>query len=204
MYWIRHLLDTYGIVTKELAASVTPYSWDRLQPVLRKLEEWGTLTRGLFIDGAITMQFTTPEIAELIRKPFPSGNSAKESLTLLSAVDPANPFGLLMEWPGGYDCSFARKPGHFLVLRGDQWLFWMENNGKRIHTMEKQESANQPSAEELKWMFMTLLRRQHLSKIVVERWNGDTVTLTDEGKLLKEIGAESDQKSLVLWQSQLK
>ncbi|WP_236013504.1 DEAD/DEAH box helicase [Paenibacillus glycanilyticus] len=204
MYWIRHLLDTYGIVTKELAASVTPYSWDRLQPVLRKLEEWGTLTRGLFIDGAITMQFTTPEIAELIRKPFPSGTSAKESLTLLSAVDPANPFGLLMEWPGGYDCSFARKPGHFLVLRGDQWLYWMENNGKRIHTMEPLESANQPSTEELKRMFMTLLRRQHLSKIVVERWNGDTVALTDEGKLLKEIGAESDQKSLVLWQSQLK
>jgi len=204
LYWIRHLLDTYGIVTKELAASVTPYSWDRLQPVLRKLEEWGTLTRGLFIEGAITMQFTTPDMADIIRKPLPAGTGAKETLTLLSAVDPANPFGLMMDWPEGQTCTFARKPGHFLVIRGDQWLYWIENNGKRIHSMEQLEPDKLPSADELKWIFMTLLRRQHLSKIVVERWNGETVASTREGALLKEIGAESDQKSLVLWQSQLK
>lgn len=204
MYWIRHLLDTYGIVTKELTASVTPYGWDRLQPVLRKLEEWGTLTRGLFIEGAISMQFTTPEIADMIRKPFPAGTGANEALTLLSAVDPANPFGLLMDWPEGYACNFARKPGHFLVLRGDQWLYWIENNGKRIHAIQKRDAGLLSSAEELKWIFMTLLRRLQLSKIVVERWNGESVALTREGELLKEIGAESDQKSLVLWQSQLK
>ncbi|MCM3628660.1 DEAD/DEAH box helicase [Paenibacillus glycanilyticus] len=205
MYWIRHLMETYGIVTKELTATVTPYSWDRLQLVLRKLEEWGTLTRGLFIEGAITLQFTTPDMADLIRKPLSAaGSESPEAITLLSAVDPANPFGLLMDWPEGHDCAFARKPGHFLVIRGDKWLYWIENNGKRIHTIEKQEAEQLPSADELKWIFMTLLRRQHLSKIVVERWNGETVSSSREGLMLKEIGAESDQKSLVLWQSQLK
>jgi ATP-dependent Lhr-like helicase len=201
MYWIRHLLDTYGIVTKELASSVTPYSWDRLQPVLRRLEEWGTLTRGLFIEGAVTMQFTTPEMADAIRKPLPAGASSNTALTLLSAVDPANPFGLMMEWPERQGCTFARKPGHFLIIRGDQWQFWIENNGKRIHSMQQHEP---PAADELKFIFKTLLHRQHLTKIVVEQWNGEAVTLTQEGVLLKEIGAESDKKSLVLWQSQLK
>ncbi|GLX67990.1 DEAD/DEAH box helicase [Paenibacillus glycanilyticus] len=205
MYWIRHLLDTYGIITKELTSSVTPYGWDQLQPVLRRLEEWGTLTRGLFIDGSITMQFTTPDMADAIRKPFLAGSGIQDTLTLLSAVDPANPFGLLLDWPSGQECGFARKAGHFLVLRGDQWLYWIENNGKRIHTMEPVEDSERgASAEDLKWIFVTLLRRQQLSKIVVEKWNGLAVASTQEGELLKTIGAEADQKSLVLWQSQLK
>jgi ATP-dependent Lhr-like helicase len=70
--------------------------------------------------------------------------------------------------------------------------------------MQPNDSDALPAADELKFIFKTLLHRQHLTKIVVEQWNGEAVTLTQEGVLLKEIGAESDKKSLVLWQSQLK
>lgn len=203
-YWIRHLLDTYGIVTKELVATVTPFQWDQLLPMLKKLEEWGTITRGIFIDGAMTMQFTTPAIGNTIRATHADSDS--DPLTLLSAVDPANPFGLIVDWPQEQSCIFARKSGNFLVIQGDQWLYWIESNGKRIHSFHSTTDKNtvDQQAAQLKTVFRQILHRQQLTKLVIERWNGEAVTSLAAGEVLKGIGAERDQKSLVLWLSQLK
>ncbi|GGG71137.1 DEAD/DEAH box helicase [Paenibacillus radicis (ex Gao et al. 2016)] len=207
-YWIRHLLDGYGIVTKELVAALTPYSWEHLLPVLRKLEEWGTITRGIFIEGAMTMQFTTPELAQTIRQPLIQAGSPP--ITLLSAVDPANPFGLLIDWPEKEGCAFARKPGNYLAFKGEQLLYWMEGNGKRVFTFDS--SANQRAAagksgetaalQDMQAVFGELLRRQKLTKLVIDKWNGEEAVASEAGKRLEQLGAERDRKSLVLWLSQ--
>ncbi|WP_127531558.1 DEAD/DEAH box helicase [Paenibacillus kobensis] len=202
MHWVRHLLDSCGIVTKELAAQVTPFAWDQLLPVLRQLEEWGTITRGKFVDGEASMQFTTPEIAETIRSPVPE--SADRSVTVLSSVDPANPYGLIADWPDDESCSFARKAGHYLVLRGGEWLYWIENNGRRIHTIGRAAAEEDSSLFELRMSLAAILRRQRLSKIVVELWNGSSILSTDQGGGLLGIGAERDGQRLVFWPSTLK
>ncbi|AJY74637.1 DEAD/DEAH box helicase [Paenibacillus beijingensis] len=196
--WARHLLDTYGIVTKELVAAATPYSWDSMLPVLKRLEEWGVLTRGLFMEGMASMQFTTRELADAVRKPLPGGDSG---LTLLSAVDPANPFGLLTDWPQMQGAAFARKPGNYMVLQDGQWLYWIENNGRRVRVMNG--AAAGASADGLKIALRTILRQQGLTKISVERWNGDDVTDSEGAEVLRALGAERDRSSLVLWSSQL-
>ncbi len=207
-YWIRHLLDGYGIVTKELVTALTPYSWEHLLPVLRKLEEWGTITRGIFIEGTMTMQFTTPELAQSIRQPLLQGSNS--AITLLSAVDPANPFGLIMDWPEREGCTFARKPGNYLAFKGEQLLYWMEGNGKRVFTFDSSDNrktaagkSSEPVVlQELQAVFGELLRRQKLTKLVIDKWNGEEAVVSEAGKKLEQLGAERDRKSLVLWLSQ--
>lgn len=218
MHWVRHLLDNYGIVTKELVAVVAPLPWDALLPVLKQLEEWGTITRGTFVDGEAAMQFTTSEIAEAVRAPVPL--SADSAVTVLASVDPANPYGIIADWPSESACAFARKSGHYLVLRGDQWLFWIENNGRRIHVMQHTSTGNRsnetdtssldegqsdPSAmNELRSALAAILRRQRMSKIVIELWNGQPILDCSVSEELRGFGAERDGQRLVLWPSSLR
>jgi ATP-dependent Lhr-like helicase len=218
MHWIRHLLDNYGIVTKELVAAVSPISWDALLPVLKQLEEWGTITRGTFVDGEAAIQFTTAEIADAVRASVPL--SADHAVTVLASVDPANPYGVIADWPAAAACAFARKSGHYLVLRGDQWLFWIENNGRRIHVMTDigssllSDEAGTPSQaiipfdplamNELRTALAAILHRQRLSKIVIELWNGQPILDCSISEGLRSIGAERDGQRLVLWPSSLR
>lgn len=202
LHWIKHLLDTYGIVTKELTAEWTPFDWDRLLPVLRKLEEWGALIRGIFIEGSINMQFTTSEVMEAVRAPLP--NAGDEGISLLSASDPANPYGLFIDWPAYAGYGFARKPGNYLVMQGGQWVYWLENYGRRVHTIRDNRNEERlPDVMELKAIFRSVLKQQQTTKLVIDKWDGEDAVTAAGGRLLKEIGAEPDRKSLVLWPSVL-
>ncbi|RXZ79984.1 DEAD/DEAH box helicase [Paenibacillaceae bacterium] len=205
--WIHHLLQSYGLVTKELA-SATPFDWDTLLPIMKRLEEWGALTRGLFIRNVQTMQFTTRELATAIRQPLPVQDA--DSVTVLSAIDPANPYGLLMDWPTGEAGSYARKPGNYLVVLDGRWSIWLENHGRKIYTRSVAHDANaeQPvgpglSSAVLRDVLTLVLQLQKRKKIKVDVWNGAEVSETEGGQLLLALGAERDGKSLVLWPSQL-
>ncbi|MWC28073.1 DEAD/DEAH box helicase [Paenibacillus sp. MMS18-CY102] len=204
MHWVRHLLDSYGIVTKELVATLSPFSWDQLLPILKQLEEWGTVTRGVFVDGEATKQFTTPAIAKSLRTALPlAGDNA---ITILSAVDPVNPYGLIADWPRAANTQFARKIGHFLIMRGEQWLYWIENNGKRIRVMDDAADGHGDGQDiqALRIALTAILRRQHLAKIVIEQWNSEPVLSREAGSQLLQIGAEKDGQRLVLWPSALR
>ncbi|OXM14257.1 DEAD/DEAH box helicase [Paenibacillus herberti] len=132
--WIYRLLDTFGIISRDLAAAASPYAWEELLPSLKRLEEWGVLVRGHLIQGMPAMQFTTREIADAVRRPLPQEEGS--GLTVISAADPANPFGLLANWPDSESGGYARKPGNYLVLENGRWLYWIENNGRRIHSLD--------------------------------------------------------------------
>ncbi|WP_246042202.1 DEAD/DEAH box helicase [Cohnella pontilimi] len=203
--WVHHLLETYGLVTKDIVAQTSPYPWDTLIPVLRKLEEWGAVTRGMFIRDLHVLQFTTREMAETIRKPVPGG--APSGITLLSSVDPANPYGMIVDWPAAEGASFSRKPGNYMVLQGDRWLYWVENNGKRIYAMSGSGGDSPDRREQervLKTAFSLLLKHRGLSKISVEQWNGRKIRDSQAADVLLALGAERDRDSLVLWPSQLR
>lgn len=206
-YWIRQLLDCYGIVTKELVAAYTPFRWDEVLPVLIRLEEWGAVTRGVFVEGAAAIQFTTTDIASELQSS--SGSAAARALTVLSAMDPASPYGLFIDWPRklAISAAFGRKPGSYVALSGSEWRYWVEGNGKKVYVMSGMESnlAEKPEAlkAELRSLFGTILRQQGLTKIVIDEWNGEPVATSDGSGILLDMGAERDRKSYVLWMSNL-
>ncbi|MFC3800606.1 DEAD/DEAH box helicase [Cohnella sp. GCM10012308] len=197
--WTKHLLDTYGMVNRELVSKVSPYPWDVLQGVLRQLEDWGLVTRGAFIRGLDALQFATPNFRDAVKRPAGSGDG---QLAVLSAADPANPFGLIAEWPSGSKgLSFARKPGNFLLLDGEKWLYWIENNGKRVFSLEPEadDLKAKGRADRLQAAFQTIIRRQKLVKLKLDEWNGKAAADTDAGRALLSEGAERQMRSLVLW-----
>ncbi|NBD27064.1 DEAD/DEAH box helicase [Paenibacillus glycinis] len=205
LHWTQHLLDSFGIVSRELAQQLSPFGWDELFPVLKQLEQWGAVTRGLLVEGVGTLQFARREGLEAVRRPMPGG----DAVTVLAATDPANPFGLAADWPAARGSGFSRKSGSFLVLRHGKWRFWLENNGRHIVDLT---TAAEPAAavpdEELPAMlaeiFRTLLRQQKFSKIKIDRWNGIPVLESPAAEALRELGAERDNRSLVIWPSDLK
>jgi len=199
VHWARHLLDSFGIINKELVAKVSPFAWDVFYPVLRKLEEWGTVARGVYVAGDPSLQFSTPEMAEAVARPAAVGEEA----TVLSAADPANPFGLMTDWPaaeGG--AAFARKPGNYLVLLGERCALWIENNGRRVYELDRElKRAKSPGerAALVRSALVELMKRQGLVKVTVDRWDGEPVLESEPGRRLQELGAERDRRSLVFW-----
>lgn len=219
LHWAQHLLDSFGIVSKELVQQLSPFSWDELLQVLKQLEQWGVVTRGLLVQGVQTLQFARREHIESVRQPMMNQDS--DTITVLAATDPANPFGLAADWPSaGKGTGFARKSGNFLVLQHGRWRYWLENNGRNIvelphistgdNTDSTAASGTPASPEDaaapppLKEIFRTLLRQQKLSKIKIERWNGEPITESAAEETLRTLGAERDNRSLVIWPSNLR
>lgn len=202
--WAHHLLRAYGMINRELVARSTPYDWDAIYPALKRLEEWGVLTRGAFVKGMASFQFSTKEISEAVRLPIPE--QREQASTVLSAADPANPFGLLMDWPKGpRHVSFSRNSGNYLLLRGNRWQYWMESKGKKIFAMEDGESLPEDpeiagnNAQALLEALREIIRRQRLVKLTIERWNGIPVMDTAVGQAMLKLGAEKQQRSIVIW-----
>jgi ATP-dependent Lhr-like helicase len=202
--WTHELLKRFGIVTKDTVAAFSPFSWDSHQSVLRQLEEWGMVTRGFFVRGVQALQFASRETVESLREPW-SGPSGK--LTLLSAADPACPFGTVVDWPERKEAAFARKPGNFLVLREGRWLLWIENNGRRISVMDETERGVSPVhgavelARGLPELFRDMLKQNGLRKLTIEQWNGIRAADSEAKELLEGLGAEKDRKAYVFWPS---
>jgi ATP-dependent Lhr-like helicase len=210
MRWARHLLDSYGLVSKPLVAVLSPFPWERLLPVFKQLELLGHVARGLFVKEIESVQFARPDLLTQLAQTGPANPSAnrigssEEPFTLLSAADPGNAYGWLLPWPsptGG--AGFARKPGNWLVWRGSRWSLWLENGGRRIAEPARAQAGAPPHEAELKAVLRQCLRRQGLRKIVVDSWNGKPVAETEEGAVLQRLGAERDRTSFVLWPSQL-
>lgn len=201
--WAHHLLKGYGLINKDLVARAAPFNWDELYPALKRLEEWGVLTRGTFIGGLSTLQFTTKEISDAVRLPLPE--LQQEAMTVLCAADPANPYGWMIDWPKHVrNAGFSRSANHYLLLRGDKWLYWIEGRGKKVFSLldgegERQSLSIEQQADMLLKSFQTIIRRQKLVKMTIERWNGVPVMETEIGQALARQGAERQQHTIVVW-----
>ncbi|AZN39095.1 DEAD/DEAH box helicase [Paenibacillus albus] len=215
LHWTQHLLDSFGIVSKDLVQQLSPFSWDEMLQVLKQLEQWGVVTRGLLVQGVQTLQFARREHIDSVRQPMINQDS--DTITVLASTDPANPFGLASGWPSaGKGTGFARKSGNFLVLQHGRWRYWLENNGRSIVELPQASDSDgslsggepaSPAADNtvpLKEIFRTLLRQQKLSKIRVDRWNGEPIIESEAAETLRTLGAERDNRSLVLWPSNLR
>ena len=180
-----------------------PFNWEELYPALKRLEEWGVLTRGTFIGGLSSLQFTTREMSEAVRLPLPE--LQQQAATVLCAADPANPYGWMIEWPKHVRyAGFSRNASNYLLLQGDRWLYWIESRGKKVFSLlddgdERQSLSVDQQADILLKSFHAIIRRQKLVKMTIERWNGLPVTETEMGHALARQGAERQQHKLVVW-----
>ncbi|UUZ89772.1 hypothetical protein LJK87_27320 [Paenibacillus sp. P25] len=204
MAWVKHLLAGYGVLTKDIAAEFLPWSWDAVYGTLKQLEIWGVLTRGLWIEDIPALQFAERETVRELHAP--PGTRAS-GITLLPSTDPANPYGLTVRWPSANGPAFARKAGHYLLLKDGRWSLWIENNGRRIYTMPEYEeglAAGDESPESLKSAAQSILAFSGTRKVVIDAWNKTPVTRSEAAETLRRLGAEADRDAFVLWPSVLR
>lgn len=199
--WTRQLLNCHGIITKDIAAAYSPILWEPLLRVLRRLEELGTLTRGLFVKEVGTLQFMEHDMVTEIRKPDPlMDRDSEDSIMSVNACEPINIYGNLLAWPDVKGVSFARKPGNYLLFQNGHWTGWLENNAKKVVFLNPEHTLK---PEKLLPVFVQLLKNGSMKKMVINTWNGQKAIDSEEGRVLLKHGAERDRDSLVLWLSSI-
>ena len=94
----QQLLSRYGVLTREVAAAENIFGgFSAVYNVLRAMEDAGRIRRGYFASGVGATQFALPAALDLLRslKDVPDD----PEVVVLSATDPANPYGTILKWP---------------------------------------------------------------------------------------------------------
>jgi len=129
------LAERYGIVSRAVAQSEQMEGGFReIYPVFRELEEVARMRRGWFVDGLEGAQFAVPGAVDRLRAQADVGEG---TLLLLSAVDPANPYGALLPWPEAAGMAGPRRVAGALVALWDgRPVLFLEKGGKSIVTFD--------------------------------------------------------------------
>lgn len=133
------LLDRWGVVSREAAlAEAVPGGFAALVPVLDGMEEAGTVRRGYFVEGLSGRQYAWAGAIDRLR-----AETAGRTVTVLSAGDPANPFGAILPWPqakGGV--RLGRRPGSQLVMVDGAPVLHVEPRGGKVATFAAASDAD--------------------------------------------------------------
>jgi len=94
----QQLLARHGVVTREaVGAEAIPGGFGIVYPVLKGMEENGRIRRGYFVAGLGATQFALPGALDLLRSMRDAPDEVE--VAVLSATDPANPYGATLKWP---------------------------------------------------------------------------------------------------------
>jgi len=89
------LLERHGLVSREAASlEALPGGFSAVYPVLRAMEDAGKVRRGYFVEGIGGAQFAFPGAVDRLRGLRVPAREPQ--VTLMSAVDPANPYGWIL------------------------------------------------------------------------------------------------------------
>lgn len=205
--WTRHLLELTGVITKSVVQSYSPFPWEVHLAALTRMEELGVITRGFFVRDIHALQFADRQTAERLRELVFAGSESTESeegIITISSADPANPYGLVVDWPASDPpgpVRFARKPSNFMLIRNGRFLMWAGHNGRKIVTVDEQTTDPSLQAEYIRFTARSLIRDKGLRKVKIESWNDQPISRTELADQLAKLGAERDGHALVLWPS---
>ena len=130
----RQLLARHGVVTREVT-SLEPLTggFSAIYPVLRRLEDTGRVRRGYFVAGLGGAQFAEPGAIDRLRAERDPAQDARA--VTLSAADPANPYGALVEWPlwlGAPALRASRVAGARVVLVDGYATAWIARGERQV------------------------------------------------------------------------
>lgn len=156
----RQLLDRYGIVSRDSLAAETVGVGD-LWPLFERLEAEGCAHRTRLLPSGGPAQFAAPGAEELWRR-----CEAHSDAGVLSACDPANPFGVLVPWPVMTgDLRPQRTAGARVLIQDGALVAYLSRQGRRIHTPRDLVDPGPP--------ILLLKRSAGLEPLFLESINGD-------------------------------
>lgn len=166
------MLERYGVVTREMAlAEGAEGGFAGVYPVLKELEDRGQVRRGYFVAGLGAAQFALPGAVDRLRDErrdtaMPHDLDPADDWVVLSAADPAQPYGAALPWPDT-EGRPSRSVGAYVVLHAGHPVVYLERGGRSLVTFRGID--DDPSwVQEL----VTLVKTRRVKKIEVQKVDG--------------------------------
>ncbi|MEM6992125.1 MAG: DEAD/DEAH box helicase [Myxococcota bacterium] len=192
------LLERHGVVTREAAGmEELPGGFSAVYPVLRAMEEAGKIRRGYFVAGLGGAQFASPGAVDRLRGSRESEDGSKQTI-VLSAVDPANPYGWLLPWPDreAAEGNPRRVAGASVVLVEGEAVLFLDKGGKRMLTFP---AADDPERFlEAALALRSVAARQRGKLLRVEKIDGTPARTSPRAEQLRKADFASDLRGLTL------
>ncbi|MFN0155613.1 MAG: DEAD/DEAH box helicase [Gaiella sp.] len=185
------MLERQGIVTRDgVRSEGVAGGYGAVYGELRALETVGACRRGYFVEGLGGAQFALPGAVERLRE-----QRTDDEALVLSAADPAQPYGAALPWPRRSGARAARVAGAHVVLLGGECVLFVERGGRTMVPLKD------PDPVWLAAAFAALaewVRAGHAPRLAVERFDG--VPVADAGvlSLLVEAGFIAGPRRAVL------
>ena len=190
------LLERYGVVTREavLAEGVIG-GFSGVYGVLKVLEERGQTRRGYFVTGLGAAQFALPGAVDRLRSlrdtPDPYTDEPSRAV-VLSATDPAQPYGAALSWPESPGRP-ARTAAALVVLADGVPLVWFDRRSHHLVTF--------PTAEQdARWAaaLSQLVHEERVRGLEVRKVNGAALGDDWVRDLLRAAGFIDGYRGVVL------
>ena len=187
---VQSLLQRYGVLSRDaVLAAEHPGGFAAAYPVLREMEDAGRARRGLFLEGRSSAQFALPGVVDRLR----SFREQPPHVQVLSAMDPANPWGTLFPWPAREDGARPRRvAGARVLLWGGEPVLFVDKGGKSVITFPGffEEGAPVP-----KWL-ATLAAAQRKSTLAWQKVNGKPIWESGISDALLRFGFTRDYRGM--------
>ncbi|HTU30388.1 MAG TPA: DEAD/DEAH box helicase [Solirubrobacteraceae bacterium] len=191
------LLERYGIVTREqvLAEGITG-GFSAIYGELSQLETLGVARRGYFLEGLGGAQFALPGAVERLRARAPVGADVETQALVLSAVDPAQPYGAALPWPRtDTGRRPARAAGAHVVLVGGDPVLYVERGGKGLSTLVP---AGDPGLQPALAALAEHVRAGRIKRLGLEKVDGEPAMSSPLAAALTALGFQEGPRRLTL------
>ena len=182
---IEVLLDRYGIIAPPLIdVEDVSGGFSVLYPVLRRMEEHGTLVRGMFVQGFGAAQFARRDTVDQLRH---AGEGHSRSCVAIEVMDPANLTGAAVAWPqyGGQASKPLRRAGGMVVLDHGNPVVYAAVKGHHLTTFTDDGDTLRRAFAELAYA----LQRRPSGSVTFADLNGEPLTArTEAARILHAAG----------------
>jgi ATP-dependent Lhr-like helicase len=190
------LLERYGVLTREqVLADGVPGAFAGIYSELTQLETLGIARRGYFVEGLGGAQFALPGAVERLR----ALDQPERELApiVLSAVDPAQPYGGALRWPArsGESRSPARMAGAYVVLDRGEPIVYLERSGRGLQTLVEPDDERLAAAV---GALVEHVRSGRIRRLALDKVNGESALSSPLGPLLIELGFSEGPRRLML------
>jgi ATP-dependent Lhr-like helicase len=187
------MLERYGIITREqVLAEGVPGGFSAIYSELSQLETLGVARRGYFVEGLGGAQFALAGAVERLR----AQPDRDERPVVLSAVDPAQPYGAALQWPAreAYRRP-ARVPGAYVVLAGGEPILYLERAGRALQTLV---SADDPRLEPALTALVEHVHHGRIKRLALEKIDGESAMVSPLFGMLVALGFQEGPRRLTL------
>ncbi len=200
------LLDRYGVVSRRCArVEDVPGGFQALYKVYREMEEQGRVRRGHFVDGLEGAQFAYAGAVDRLRasRQYAEERDVPVSLgqiTVLAAMDPANPSGATVPWPAVANPDNARPRrvgGAWVLLARGRPVLYVGSRGHALISFPETIRDEPGSLEAAIEMLRHLPAGSARGLLVIRKIDGVEVTKSAMLEPFLSAGFATDYRGLI-------